>query len=126
MTLLLARMDRARRLNILRRVGLLAALLFAGAWFAPTVLEHTAALMHAATEDALPYASLVVSPFGWAVSTLFGLAVLYRAGALRRASYIGPSDLAIPVSYPSAYKYSTNDATAPSNPWTFGLVDSIR
>jgi hypothetical protein len=28
--------------------------------------------------------------------------------------------------YPSAYKYSTNDAIAPSNPWTLGLLDSIR
>ena len=25
----------------------------------------------------------------------------------------------------SSYKYSTNDITAPSNPWTFGFVDSI-
>lgn len=28
--------------------------------------------------------------------------------------------------YPSAYKYSTNDATAPSSPCTLGLVDSIK
>jgi hypothetical protein len=26
----------------------------------------------------------------------------------------------------SAYRYSTNEATAPSSPCTFGLVDSIR
>ena len=33
----------------------------------------------------------------------------------------------LPHSYfPSSYKYSTNDITAPSNPCTFGLLDSIR
>ena len=31
-----------------------------------------------------------------------------------------------PIDQPSAYRYSTNDATAPSNPCTLGLVDSMR
>ena len=27
--------------------------------------------------------------------------------------------------FPSSYKYSTNDITAPSKPWMFGFVDSM-
>jgi hypothetical protein len=84
MQLFLAKLERTRRARALRRVALVASAVFAGAWFAPTVLQHTASVADAATQYALPYGPLVVSPIGWAVSTLIGLVVLMRAGALRR------------------------------------------
>jgi len=31
----------------------------------------------------------------------------------------------LPRYFPNSYKYSTNDITAPSNPCTFGLADSM-
>src|SRR5947209_6556750 len=37
----------------------------------------------------------------------------------------GSSDSKIPIYRPNSYRYSTNDITAPSNPCTFGLADSI-
>jgi hypothetical protein len=84
MELFVAKLERARRARALRRVAVVAATVFAGAWFAPTVLQHTASAADAATQYALPFGPLVVSPIGWAVSTLIGLVVLMRAGALRR------------------------------------------
>jgi hypothetical protein len=82
---------RAQRLRTVQLAGLVAVLLFIGAWFAPSVLEHTAsairataAAVGAAAEYTGPYERLVVSPLGWVVSTLIGLAVLFRVGALRR------------------------------------------
>jgi hypothetical protein len=80
----LARLQRAQRLRTLQLTGLIVVLLLIGAWFAPSVLEHTAAAMRVASEYSVPYERLVVSPLGWALSTLVGLAVLFRVGALRR------------------------------------------
>jgi hypothetical protein len=80
----LARLERAQRLRTLQVCGLIAVVALIGAWFAPSVLRHTASAMYAATEYAVPYERLIVSPLGWVVSTLIGLAVLFRVGALRR------------------------------------------
>jgi hypothetical protein len=87
----LAKLERAQRLRTLQLAGLAAVLLLIGVWFAPSVLEHTAlairaagVAMGAASEYTGPYERLVVSPLGWVVSTLIGLAVLFRVGALRR------------------------------------------
>jgi hypothetical protein len=91
MSTFLAKLERAQRLRTLQRYGLIAVVVLIGAWFAPSVLEHTAsavratgAAMGAAAEYTGPYERLVVSPLGWVVSTLIGLAVLFRVGALRR------------------------------------------
>ncbi len=48
----------------------------------------------------------------------------------QRGSHRPPTTHAIRTNlcarYPNAYKYSTNDAIAPSIPCIFGLLDSIR
>ena len=89
----LAKIERAQRLRTLQRAGLIAVVLLIGAWFAPSVLERTAAVLHAAgaamsAAGGAPgsYEALVISPWGWAASTLIGLVVLVRVGALRRRS----------------------------------------
>jgi hypothetical protein len=84
MEFFLEKLERARRVRTLWRVAMVAATVSAGIWFAPTALHHTASAADAATQYAMPYGPLVVSPPGWVVSTLIGLAVLVRAGALRR------------------------------------------
>lgn len=79
-----ARLQRARRARTLLRIALVAALAILGAWLAPTILSHTAAAVQSSVEYARPLESLVVSPVGWAVSSLIALVVLIRTGALRR------------------------------------------
>lgn len=78
------RQEHARRLRTLRRAGLIAALALIGGWLAPAVLEHTAAAFRSLGTHSIAYGDLLISPWGWAVSMLFGLAVLVRTGALRR------------------------------------------
>ena len=87
----LTKMERGQRLRTLQLAGLVAVVLLIGAWFAPSVLEQTASAIHAAgaaigtaTGYTGPYERLIVSPMGWVVSTLIGLGVLLRVGALRR------------------------------------------
>ncbi|HEX3914919.1 MAG TPA: hypothetical protein VHW71_15565 [Steroidobacteraceae bacterium] len=78
------RRKRTRRSRTLRRVGLIAVLAIIATWAAPAVLEQTAAAFRALGMHSTDYGELLVSPWGWAVSTLFGLAVLVRTRALRR------------------------------------------
>jgi hypothetical protein len=79
-----AGMQRARRARTLRRVVMLAGAAVVAAWFLPAVLESTAAAIHAVGEYSEIPIALMLSPAGWAVSTLFALGVLVRTGALRR------------------------------------------
>ncbi|HEV7357749.1 MAG TPA: hypothetical protein VGN99_07115 [Steroidobacteraceae bacterium] len=78
-----ARMERARRVRTLRRVVMIAAAAILAAWFMPSVLQSTAAAMHVAGEYSETFSALIVSPAGWAVSTLIALGVLFRTRALR-------------------------------------------
>jgi hypothetical protein len=88
----LARMERARRVQSMRRMALIAVLGVLAAWIMPSVLASTASAVQAAQhvlvdavgEQSQPYAALIVSPAGWAVSMLIGFLVLLRTGALRR------------------------------------------
>jgi hypothetical protein len=80
----LARMERSRRLQSMRRIGIAVVLGLIAAWVMPSVLETTAALAYAIGEQSRSYGALVVSPAGWAVSMLIGFLVLLRTGALRR------------------------------------------
>lgn len=79
-----ARQARARRVRTTSLIGLVIAVVAAGAWIAPTVLNQTVDAVRAAADYAQPMGPLVVSPLGWVVSTVIGLAVLLRTGALRR------------------------------------------
>jgi hypothetical protein len=78
------RLERARRVRTLQRIALTAGLAILGVWLTPTILGRTASVVQASVEYALPLGSLVVSPAGWVVSSLIGLIVLIRTGALRR------------------------------------------
>lgn len=78
------RRERARRFRTLRRDGLIAILALIGASVAPAVLEQTAAAFRALGRHSIAYGDLLISPWGWVVSMLFGLAVLVRTRALRR------------------------------------------
>jgi hypothetical protein len=80
----LTRVERARRMQSMRRIALGIAVGVLAAWILPSVLASTAAVMHAAGEQARPYGDLLISPAGWAVSMLIGFLVLRRTGALRR------------------------------------------
>src|ERR1700722_402843 len=81
---LLAGMERARRERTLIQIAITVAAVFAGAWILPSVLDHTAVAVRAIGEHSTSYAPLVISPWGWAVSMLIGLAVVIRTGGLRR------------------------------------------
>ena len=81
---LLARMERARRRQNMRRIVLCVAIGIIAAWITPSVLATTAAMMHAGAEQWRRYGALVISPAGWGVSMLIGFLVLLRTGALRR------------------------------------------
>ena len=78
-----ARMERARRVRTLWRVAMIAAAAILAAWFMPSVLQSTAAAVHAMGEYSESHVALIISPAGWAVSTLIALGVLLRTGALR-------------------------------------------
>ncbi|HEX3602838.1 MAG TPA: hypothetical protein VHU43_02010 [Steroidobacteraceae bacterium] len=78
------RLERARRIRTLRRIALLAAAAILAAWFMPSILQRTAAAAHTLGEFSGSYIRLVISPAGWAVSTLIALGVLVRTGSLRR------------------------------------------
>jgi hypothetical protein len=92
----LARMERARRAQSMRRMALIAVLGVLAAWIMPSVLASTASAVQAAVQAAehvvvhavgarpSSYAALIISPAGWAVSMLIGFLVLLRTGALRR------------------------------------------
>ena len=78
-----ARMARARRVRTLRLVFMIAGGAVLAAWFLPSVLHSTAAAMHVVGEYSESYSALIISPAGWALSTLIALGVLVRTGALR-------------------------------------------
>jgi multisubunit Na+/H+ antiporter MnhB subunit len=80
----LARMERARRWQRLRRIAVVVLLGALVAWITPSILATTAAVAHAVGEQSRSYGALVISPAGWAVSMLIGFLVLLRTGALRR------------------------------------------
>jgi len=80
----LARLERARRLQNMRRIVLAVVLAILAAWILPSVLATTAAVMLAIGEQSQSYSALIISPAGWGVSMLIGFLVLLRTGALRR------------------------------------------
>jgi hypothetical protein len=80
----LARMERARRRQRLRRIAVVVLLGVLAAWITPSILATTAAVAHVVGEQSRSYGALVISPAGWAVSMLIGFLVLLRTGALRR------------------------------------------
>jgi hypothetical protein len=84
MQTILARMQRARRLQSSRRIALIVVLGVLAAWVMPSVLATTAAVVHAVGEQSRPYGALIISPAGWAVSMLVGFVVLLWTGVLRR------------------------------------------
>jgi len=80
----LARMERVRRLQNMRRIALGLILVVLAAWIMPWVLATTAAVVHVVGEQSRSYGALIISPAGWGVSMLIGFLVLLRTGALRR------------------------------------------
>jgi len=80
----LARMERARRIRTAGRIAMTVIAVLAAAWIMPSVLDRTASIARAIGEGSGSHGDLIVSPWGWAVSMLIGLAVLLRTGALRR------------------------------------------
>ena len=77
------RLARARRVRTVQRSLVLAGGAILAAWFLPSVLHSTASAMHFVGEYSESFSALLVSPAGWAVSTLIALGVLVRTGALR-------------------------------------------
>jgi hypothetical protein len=80
----LEKMDRARRIRTFSRIAMTVVAVLAGAWVMPSVLNQSAVVVRAIGEHSTSYAPLVISPWGWAVSMLIGLAVIIRTGGLRR------------------------------------------
>jgi hypothetical protein len=56
------------------------AAVFAAAWIMPSVLDATSAVARVVGEGSTVHAPLLLSPWGWLVSTLIGLAVIFRTG----------------------------------------------
>jgi hypothetical protein len=81
----LAKMERAHRMRTMGRIAMTVVAVFGGAWIMPSVLNQTAMVVSTIGDHSEHYAPLVISPWGWAVSMLIGLAVLFRTGALRRS-----------------------------------------
>lgn len=79
-----AKVQRARRLQSMRRIAVVVILGVLAAWLMPSVLAITAGVVHAAAERSQSYGPLIISPAGWGVSMLIGFLVLLRTGALRR------------------------------------------
>jgi hypothetical protein len=84
MRFFLARMERARRRQSLRRIALAVALAALAAWIMPPVLATTSAVAHVIGEQSRSYGALMVSPAGWGASMVIGFLMLLRTGALRR------------------------------------------
>jgi hypothetical protein len=80
----LTRMERARRKRTTSRIAMTVIAIFAGAWVMPSVLDQSAVVVRAIGEHSMSYTPLLISPWGWAVSMLIGLAVIIRTGGLRR------------------------------------------
>ncbi len=80
----LARVERARRLQSMRRSALGLGVAVLAAWIMPSVLATTAAMVLAVGEQSRSHGVLIISPAGWAISMLIGFLVLLRTGALRR------------------------------------------
>jgi hypothetical protein len=76
-------MARARRTRTLQRGLVLAGGAILAAWFLPSVLHSTATAMQVVGDYSESFSALLVSPAGWAVSTLIALGVLVRTRALR-------------------------------------------
>jgi hypothetical protein len=84
MSAFLLKLERAHRLRLMSRIGMIVAAVFAAAWIMPSVLHATAAVARVVGEGSTVHAPLLLSPWGWLVSTLIGLAVIFRTGAMRR------------------------------------------
>jgi hypothetical protein len=80
----LAKLERARRTRLMWRIGMVVAVVLAAVWIMPAVLDETASVVRTIGEESTIYAPLLVSPWGWVVSTLIGLVIIFRTGAMRR------------------------------------------
>lgn len=83
MTLLGRIQQRQRAAAVRQTVVMAAALLFIG-WLLPGLLRATGAVVQSIGAQSEAYASLLLSPLGWAVSMLLGLAVILRLVPWRR------------------------------------------
>jgi hypothetical protein len=77
-TTLLRRIERRQRAAAVRQAAIIAAALLLIAWLLPGLLRATAAVVQSIGAQTESYASLLLSPLGWAASMLVGLAVILR------------------------------------------------
>jgi hypothetical protein len=80
----LARIERARRLRLLRQAGTAAAALLLIAVNLSWLGSHAGAAIHATGRLSLAAAGFLVTPAGWAVSMVLGAWVLARLRVSRR------------------------------------------
>ena len=59
------------------------------------------------------------------ISTRCGRGGFREKFAIARTRSPARETRALPIYFANSYRYSTNDITAPSKPWTFGFVDSM-
>jgi hypothetical protein len=81
---LLLKMERARRARMRRQVLAIAAVAVVVLPNLGPVLEGTAAVVRLVGDIPPAFADLLITPWGWAVSMLVGIAVVLRARPSRR------------------------------------------
>jgi hypothetical protein len=81
---LLLKMERARRARMRRQVLAIAAVAVVVLLNLGPVLEGTAAVVRLVGDIPPAFADLLITPWGWAVSMLVGIAVVLRARPSRR------------------------------------------
>jgi uncharacterized protein with PQ loop repeat len=81
---LLGRIQQRQRVAAVRLAAIIAAALLCMVWLVPGLLRATAAIVQSIGARTDTYASLPLSPMGWAVSMLVGLAVILRTMPRRR------------------------------------------
>jgi hypothetical protein len=81
---LLLKMERARRARMRRQVLAIAAVAVVVLLNLGPVLEGTAAVVRLVGDVPPAFADLLITPWGWAVSMLVGIAVVLRARPSRR------------------------------------------
>jgi hypothetical protein len=81
---LLSRIDRTRRLRLLRQIFTIAAVLALAALNIRLVLEKTADAVRYIGEVSPTYAHFLITPWGWAASMLIGAWIVLRTRPSRR------------------------------------------
>jgi hypothetical protein len=81
---LLPKIERARRVRLRRQILAIAAVVIIASLNMPLVLAMAAAAVRFVGDFSPAYAEMLVTPWGWAISMLVGVCVVFRTRPSRR------------------------------------------